>query len=645
MEKLNANELRRRLWDDRGRRMPSSRSNLAPCPQLCPNSHPDNSPSFSISEKGGKVLFNCRSGRCTQDQAMEGLIAAGYWSKNGTEPEEERPAIAEPLPFDVKREGFTPSIEWEYKDKNGKIAAVHGRQNLPGGKAVRWKKAGGNYSDGGVKVETLKLYNHEALEQRPDDVVIFCEGEPACDALTDNGLLAVTNAGGASQRSWGESLQILRNRNVEIFPDADDPGRKLATELLEQLRYIAQSVRVLSVPGLNYKDDAVDYFKNGGNVEGLRTVTRPVVEHLGTDRIQVTIPTDGLSQSNGLIVMLFENMLSRRGALECELTITPPASAVYEPKIRRRLNLRSSSAIESLKREAKNTYHEAEEWGRVITLGISLVSDALNDSEAGSSLDLAASADQLEPEKWALRDLIPAQGLTLFFGDSASLKTLTSFFLAVCMSSGWDWLGFQMTDDSPRAVLFVDYENNFQTYASYHQRILLGSKGSTSWPENRIRYLSAVLPLKEMMPRIIKTVRQYNTKLIIIDSAGLAAGNPSEEEASLDFFGTVRQLTDQEGCTVIVLAHITKTTRAETKESREKGLGGSYQAYGSVFWDTSCRSSYYIEAEQLRPDLYRSTWRNRKQSRGPRIQPWSVLVEFEDPAGPIKFMRTSVSND
>lgn len=643
MEKNTARDLLDSLWNARSdRRRPAGRSSLAPCPVSCANSHQDRDPSFNINERGGKVLFNCKS-RCTQAEALQGLIAGGHWK---TADNERKPENVEPLPFEKNENKQLPDREWAYKNKAGEIIAYHGRWDTPTGKNVRWKKAGGSYSTGGVHVENLQLYNSEELESRKADPVMLVEGEPAADALISRGVLACTNGGGASQKRWGSSLEPLRNRDLLLFPDNDDAGKKLMEELIEQLKHTARSIRVLSVPGLPYKGDAVDFFAGGGTVEGLESTTRPVTEHLGNDRIRITIPTSGLSESQGSIVMLFESLLSRRGALDTDLTLTPPVNAIAQTKIRRRLNLRSSSALEALKREARTIYDKTIDWNQVIAEGVSLVSDALIDSESLSSLDLAASGDQIAPERWAVKNLIPAGGMSIWFGDSASLKTLNCHYLAVCMSSGRDWLGFEMADDTPRNCLIIDYENTFEVYKSYHLRMLLGANGSTSWPENRIRYMSASLPITEMLPRIVAAVRQHSTRFIIIDSAALASGgDPGESSESLAFFSAVRQLTDEEGCTVLVLAHVTKATRNENKTAEKAGGDHSRQAYGSVFWDTSARSSFFVRADTIAADHYSVIFRNRKQSRGPKVPSFAVDVHFDDPAGPITFNKGMPPSD
>ena len=182
--------------------------------------------------------------------------------------------------------------EWVYRDKNGLPVAVHGRWDTPTGKVIRWRLPDGDYKGSGLgdlKIEAMPLYGAELIKERPTDPVVFCEGESAVDACRENGLLAVTNGGGSSQQKFGSSLEILRNRKVELWPDNDPPGRILMNTIQEQLKPIAESVKILNVgKEMPFKGDAVQFFGDlKGTVEELRTYSEPVVEHLDYDRYKL----------------------------------------------------------------------------------------------------------------------------------------------------------------------------------------------------------------------------------------------------------------------------------------------------------------------------------------------------------------------
>jgi len=94
------------------------------------------------------------------------------------------------------------------------------------------------------------LYRLPDLTDRPSAPVLIAEGEKAADAATElfpgHACLAwCGGTGGTKTADW----QALAGRNVTIWPDADDVGRKAAAQLASILLPIAASVHVVSPPG------------------------------------------------------------------------------------------------------------------------------------------------------------------------------------------------------------------------------------------------------------------------------------------------------------------------------------------------------------------------------------------------------------
>ena len=65
--------------------------------------------------------------------------------------------------------------------------------------------------------------------------VIVCEGEPATDALLDLGLSAVGTVTGAGSTPGPGPLEVLRARDVVLWPDADSAGTKHMGRIAETL--------------------------------------------------------------------------------------------------------------------------------------------------------------------------------------------------------------------------------------------------------------------------------------------------------------------------------------------------------------------------------------------------------------------------
>src|SRR5690606_8769243 len=107
----------------------------------------------------------------------------------------------------------------------------------------------------GARMEDQPLWRSWHLTDGP---VIFVEGEKACEACWAAGYQAVTNAGGSGQTKFGSSLEVLRGRDVLLWPDNDEPGAKLMDRLAVLLAPIAASVKRINWPDAPPKGDAYD---------------------------------------------------------------------------------------------------------------------------------------------------------------------------------------------------------------------------------------------------------------------------------------------------------------------------------------------------------------------------------------------------
>jgi putative DNA primase/helicase len=101
-----------------------------------------------------------------------------------------------------------------------------------------------------------------------EQTITFVEGEKAANALVNLGVPSTCSPGSAEK--WrGEYAQHLKDADVVILPDNDEPGRRHANMVAASLTGIARRVRVLLLPGLAAGGDAYDWIKAGGTAEQL----------------------------------------------------------------------------------------------------------------------------------------------------------------------------------------------------------------------------------------------------------------------------------------------------------------------------------------------------------------------------------------
>ena len=157
----------------------------------------------------------------------------------------------------------TRVTRYDVCDANGSLVAFHARQDLPEGrKKVWWEHPDGTPSKNGeIKPALLPLYGTERVAGWPSDAeVIVAEGEKATDALTAHGFCALGTVTGSSGCPVVEPLAVLRGRDVVLWPDNDETGRRHMDKVAGRLVGIATSMRVFKWAGAPKQGDAADYF-------------------------------------------------------------------------------------------------------------------------------------------------------------------------------------------------------------------------------------------------------------------------------------------------------------------------------------------------------------------------------------------------
>jgi len=138
-----------------------------------------------------------------------------------------------------------PSIQYIYRDKDGKPVLVANRYDKPDGKKFFlpfdverrvWKAP-----------EIRPIYNlDKIMAADPATPVILVEGEKCADSLSGLGYIATTTFGGCNGFKKAD-LSPLENRIVYIWPDFDDPGKTYADKIANIL-YIIYKVTARIIP-------------------------------------------------------------------------------------------------------------------------------------------------------------------------------------------------------------------------------------------------------------------------------------------------------------------------------------------------------------------------------------------------------------
>jgi AAA domain/Toprim-like len=223
---------------------------------FCPN-HNGKSQSLNFRMKDGKIVMICRGGCSTTDV----LAALGLdWKDLFADPANANGA--------AKQQRKIVDV-YKYVDEQGKVLHETVRY-LP--KKFEQRRPDGH---GGwiwnLKNTRLVLFNLPEVLQA--DTVYLNEGEK--DALTAKalGVCGTTAAMGAKAPWLKEYSETLRSKNVVVIADNDFEGLKRARRVARELHLIANSVKVITMPG-DAKDltEVVEKWRGDFDAKTLQTL-------------------------------------------------------------------------------------------------------------------------------------------------------------------------------------------------------------------------------------------------------------------------------------------------------------------------------------------------------------------------------------
>lgn len=218
--------------------------------------HPDESPSLRINLE--KALYHC-------DPCGAGGDAVEFYAdRTGVTVDAAIRQLRDKLDLGTNSDQPHPIKTWAIRNEHGELVATHrllGR-DASGKKIFPWDRKG-------IKTAELPLYGSERLREVASGTpIVVAEGEKAADAILEHGLAGVGTVTGASETPGPAALEVLRGRDVVLWPDHDQPGRGHMERVAAALSGIAASVRLLSW-GEQKGDDAYDFFARGGSLEQL----------------------------------------------------------------------------------------------------------------------------------------------------------------------------------------------------------------------------------------------------------------------------------------------------------------------------------------------------------------------------------------
>jgi hypothetical protein len=190
-----------------------------------------------VREKLGLPAFkpNCNGNRFSEDDIVRIVMAAAQ----ATAPKSKPVAI------------------YDYTDENGKLLYQVCRYE-PKRFGHRQPDGHGGWIYKGAHRRVL--YRWSELLHYPDATAVVTEGEKDADNVAALGICATTVASG----KWTDDcVQALAGRDCWILEDNDDAGRKKALEAAKLLHPVANSVKIIRLPGLAEGGDISNWLDAG----------------------------------------------------------------------------------------------------------------------------------------------------------------------------------------------------------------------------------------------------------------------------------------------------------------------------------------------------------------------------------------------
>lgn len=251
---------------------------------ICP-AHADREASLTLTDGNDRALIKCHAGCSTEEVVIAaGLKMSDLFYGDGLTKERWRAYIE-------NREKRKIEAVYNYASINGDYAYTKVRLE---GKKMLFGILSNERFAYGLNGKNKKAFNaiygsipsiKRAIERK--EPVFIPEGEKDVNTLVKKGYAAFS-CGGAND--WNKNVsEFCKDADVIVLADNDDPGKKLASTVVRDLKGTAKSIKVIVPMPEVPKADITDYFEAGHTVEEFENLIRNVDD---TEKICADVQQD-----------------------------------------------------------------------------------------------------------------------------------------------------------------------------------------------------------------------------------------------------------------------------------------------------------------------------------------------------------------
>lgn len=224
-------------------------------------------------------------------------------------------------------------------------------------------------------------------------------------------------------------------------------------------------------------------------------------------------------------------------------------------------------------------------------------------------IDLAM-VDYRSAVSFLLKPFVPDRAISILYGDGGTAKSLFALAMGVCISTCTELVG--MLPERAGRILYLDWEDDAETHAERLNAVCKGM--DLDLPEGMILYQRRAERLQESTREIRRTIVEKDIVLVIVDSLGMAAGNPMDEALMLGALRAARSFN----CAVLMIHHLPKDPKDKSKP------------FGTVYASNEARMTWLVEASEDEPSSALSTlYTNYKWNRGRKFGRRAMVARFE----------------
>lgn len=234
---------------------------------------------------------------------------------------------------------------------------------------------------------------------------------------------------------------------------------------------------------------------------------------------------------------------------------------------RARLNLTSSPTRKAMAKVLEDKMPGIA-WAEILEAVCVMV---LDNYREGTPMITLAAMPMPEGATYLLDPYLQQGQATLFFGEGEVGKSWFGIYMGVLVSAGMSQLNMAAEQGN---VLYLDYETDEDTL---WERVNLVTTGlEIALPEG-FKYRQMHQLVAHDIQQIGRLVVDSDIKLVVIDSAAPAVGDPEQSNPTNEYFNALRSLRT----TTLTIAHVSKG-------------GKENEPFGSIFWRNLPRANFRV---------------------------------------------------